>query len=129
MMNRIQKRCRTLAMPWLASILVVVGFALACAGPAHAFYVSKTVTAQNTYSDTIAPKIGNGFLGVSISGNAGSTVTLQRSYDNGTTWKDVGSYVADVEGALFDESYGVLYRIGVKTGDYVAGTIILMLIN
>jgi len=34
---------------------------------------------------------------ISLSGLSSDTATLQRSYDNGTIWKDVEAYTADTE--------------------------------
>jgi len=47
--------------------------------------VSKTIGAQNIFSDSIE-LIGK--FNVSISGIVGDTVVVQRSFDNGTLWKD-----------------------------------------
>jgi len=49
----------------------------------------------------------------------GTIVTLQRSFDNGTTWLDVKLYTAPAEEYGF-EPEGAIYRIGVKTSQYVA---------
>ena len=83
--------------------------------------VSKTISAQNTYSDEISVR---GPFNVSISGISGDTVHLQRSFDSGTLWKDVQAYTADKEDAGEELEAGVIYRIGVKTGNYSAGTIL-----
>jgi len=104
----------------LAGLLV---FLVLAAGTAFALgSVSKTVTAENTYSDSIAIF---GKFNVSISGISGDTVHVQRSFDAGTLWKDVESYTADKEDAGEEIEHDVIYRIGVKTGNYSAGTILL----
>ena len=84
-------------------------------------YVYKEISAQNTYSDAMAV---HGKFNVSISGISGDTVHVQRSIDGGTLWKDVKSYTADKEESGEEVEHGWIYRIGVKTGGYSAGTIL-----
>ena len=93
--------------------------------------VTKSITAQNTWSDQIAPIRTNehGYMNVSISGTWVATVTLQRTFDSGSTWVDVETKTANYEGYLVDLQRGIRYRIGVTTGDYTSGTVILRLSN
>ena len=89
--------------------------------------VEKTIEAQNVYTDTIEIQ---DYFNVSISGMVqADIVTLERSFDNGTLWKDVESYIADEEDTLYETEKGVIYRLGVKTGDYVGGGTILARIS
>lgn len=91
--------------------------------------VEKNITAQNTFSDPIritgvdATRI----FTIVVTGIAGDTVTLQRSLDEPGNWEDVAgeSYVADTTKTYDDglDNQIVFYRIGVKTGGYVAGVI------
>jgi hypothetical protein len=83
--------------------------------------VTKTITAQNTFSDAISMRKG-GFT-FTISGINGDTVYLQRSLD-GSTWLDLAYYTEDGVYAGLESSHGTKYRFGVKTGGYSAGTII-----
>ena len=80
---------------------------------------SKNIGAENIYTDVVS------FVGefnLSIWGTFVATVTLQRSFDNGTNWLDIATYTAPIEDAGF--GYGpAIYRAGVKTGDYTSGTI------
>ena len=48
----------------------------------------------------------------------GTIVTLQRSFNNGTTWLDVKLYTAPAEEYGF-EPEGATYRIGVKPAQYI----------
>jgi hypothetical protein len=96
--------------------------------------VTATATAQNTFTSAIRVS------GVStsrtytiiISGlsGTGSTVTRQQSLDseNGP-WTDVATYTADTTATTNDtlDNQIAWYRIGVDTGDYVAGTIVMTL--
>ena len=86
--------------------------------------VSKTITAENTYSDEMPI---HGKFNVSISGISGDTVHVQRSIDDGTVWKDVKSYTADKEESGEEVERGWIYRIGVKTSNYSTGTILARL--
>ena len=84
--------------------------------------VEATLVAENTFSDAIA--IRGGF-NLSISGISGDTVTLQRSFDAGANWKDVKSYTADKEDYGNESELGIQYRVGIKTGNYSAGTVVV----
>ena len=83
--------------------------------------VDATLIAQNTFTDEIEV---HGPYNVSISGISGDTVTLQRSFDQGTLWKDVESYTSDAEDSGEETERGALYRLGVKTDNFSAGTIL-----
>lgn len=88
------------------------------------FSQSASISAQNTFTTALDVQ---GYVGLSVDGIAGGTVvTVQRSYDAGSTWKDVESYTADIETYGF-EPEPVLYRVGVKTGDYGSGTVAVRL--
>jgi len=82
--------------------------------------VLKSITAQNTFSDEIAIQR---YFNVSITGIAGGTeVTVQRQTGvDGTTFTDVDSFTADTETYGYEPEL-VLYKIGVKTGDFGSGT-------
>jgi hypothetical protein len=82
--------------------------------------VTKSITAENTFSDEV--KI-QGYFNLSVSGIAGGTiVTVQRkSGVDGTNWQDVDTFDADKETYGFDpERFD--YRVGVKTGEFGSGT-------
>lgn len=86
--------------------------------------VSKTITAEDTFSESIAIY---GKFNVSISGISGDTVHVQRSIDGGTLWKDVKAYTANEEESGEEVERGWIYRIGVKAGGFSAGTILARL--
>lgn len=96
---------------------------------------SSSIAAENTFTSAISParKVGayfpEGYLNVSISGTWSGTVTLQRSFDSGSTWVDVETFTANDEGYLYDKERGILYRIGIKTGEYTSGTAVVRLSN
>lgn len=97
--------------------------------------VTATLTAENTFSEWLAPKIAlslndesAGFLNISVSAIGANTVTLQRRFGATDTERDVYTFVTnDVEESLYDHEVGVEYRIGIKTGNYSAGTTVVRL--
>lgn len=77
---------------------------------------TATIAAQNTFM-TGFKLFGRHNL--SISGTlAASTVTVQRSFDNGTTWLDVDTYTAPTQGVINEPEPNVMWRAGIKTGQY-----------
>lgn len=102
-----------------AVLLVIFILALVMpAGPALAGAVIKGLAAQNTYSNALQVEAGH--FNFSIYGTWAGTVTLQRSFDGGNTWLDVGAYTENTELAGY-EPEGALYRAGIKTGEYTSG--------
>ena len=81
----------------------------------------QSVAAENTFSDLV---FVHGYFNVSFTGTWAATVYVQRSFDNGSTWQDVGSYTENTELTGFEPESGVRYRFGVKTGDYSSGTVV-----
>jgi len=82
--------------------------------------VTKSITAQNTFSDEI--KI-QGYFNLSVSGIAGGTVvTVQKqSGVDGTNWTDVDDFSSDIETYGF-EAERQNYRVGVKIYHFGSGT-------
>lgn len=80
---------------------------------------SANITAQNTFTSGV---VLSGAFSLSISGTWAGTVTIQRSFDAGTTWLDVQNYTANFEDTGNEPAVGVLYRVGFKTGNYTSGT-------
>ena len=96
--------------------------------------VTATATAQNTFTNAIRVEgVDNQrVFTYSISGvsGTGSTVSLQRSLVSDTgPWTDVSNSTVDTTVPFDDglDNQVAYYRIGVKTGNYVAGTIIVTL--
>lgn len=83
--------------------------------------VTKTIEAENIFSDWIRLQQDFNF---SLSGSWTATVTLQRSFDKGTTPLDVEEFTENVERVGLDPEDGVLYRFGVKTGNFTSGSIV-----
>jgi len=83
---------------------------------------SASLSAANTWTDPV-PILGP--FNLSLSGTWAGTITLQRTFDGGTTWRDVATYTANIEDAGHEPELGVLYRAGFKTGEYTSGTAIV----
>jgi len=104
-------------------LCLILVLALASAAFATIKSSADGVAAQNTF---IPPILMQGVFNLSISGTWTGTVTLQRSFDKGTTWLDVGSYASNVESnAEFEAETGVYYRAGFKTSNYSNGTAVI----
>ena len=71
-----------------------------------------------TASEAFATKSG---FNMSLSGFGSATVQLQRSFDEGTSWKVVESFTADAERRVDDPGVGVWYRFSCSV--YTSGTI------
>lgn len=79
------------------------------------------ISAQNTFTPTLEMR---GYFNVSVwASTFDATVTLQRSFDSGTTWLDVSEFTANDEMVGHEPEKDVIYRIGVKTGDYGVNTV------
>lgn len=97
--------------------------------------VNQTITVQNTFSGAIrVTGVGDTRkFTYTITGltGTGSTVTLQQSVDSETgPWTDLSSFTADVTSVTTDglDNQIIWYRIGVKTGNYSTGTILVSLV-
>jgi len=91
--------------------------------------VEASISAENNFTGDIkVTGTGSGrAFSIFLSGlsGTGTTVTLQRSVNEPGTWADVTTYTTDQSVSYNDAlaNQTMYYRIGVKTGDYVAGTI------
>ena len=84
--------------------------------------VSADISAQNTFTDSVRLE---GYFNLSLSGTFAATVTVQRSIDN-STWVDVDTFTAASEDVGFEPEL-MWYRVGVKTGDFTSGTVVVRL--
>ena len=83
---------------------------------------ATSITAENTFTDAVDIF---GLFNLSISGTWVGTVTLQRSFDFGATWVDVTTYTANIQDAGDEPEKLVVYRAGIKTGEYTSGTAVI----
>ncbi len=84
--------------------------------------ISTSIGAQNIFSNTIEVDSGERVI-VNITGTWGATVTVQVSYDDGSNWLDLDATTSNASTAYTENLNDVLYRVGVKTGDYTSGTV------
>jgi len=89
--------------------------------------VTKDASAENTFTDWIEKTSPSPikYADFSIAGTWTGTITLQRTFDDGVTPKDVDTFTGNYEGSFTEWVAGVKYRIGFKTGDYTNGTAVL----
>ncbi len=105
---------------------------------------NATISAQNQFtvnpanSGTTQASTGTagttvyGPFAVLISGSFTATISIQRSADLGVTWQDVTIGIANTPVPLAvtapcilqlqENSRGILYRVGCKTGNYTSGS-------
>jgi hypothetical protein len=83
-------------------------------------FVTASVVAENSFTAALTINAGERVAISSSGGATSTTVTLQRRFD-GSNWRDVQSWVADVE-ASYQADAAAELRLGVKTGGYGSGT-------
>ena len=93
--------------------------------------VSVTLTGEAQFSESIRV-VGVGssrIFDLDITGTWTATVTLQRSFDDESSWTDVTTYTTNQNTTVNDglDNEIVYYRIGVDTGDYTSGTAVATL--
>ena len=92
-------------------------------GDIRGYRSSKASTGNLSAADTYVAALSLvADYNFSVSGTWVGTITLQRSFDNGTTWLDVATTTANVESIRFEPEVGVLYRAGFKAAQYTSGT-------
>jgi hypothetical protein len=84
---------------------------------------NKTITAANSFTDPVRL---TGFFNLSISGTFVGTVTVQRSFDEMATWKDVDIFTKPTEDWGMEPEV-CWYRAGVKAGEFTSGSIVVRL--
>jgi len=81
--------------------------------------VSRTITGSNVWTDRVQMV---GYFNISISGDWAGTITVQRSFDKGSTWYDVDQWDANTQEYGLEPERDVWYQAGFKDGDYESGT-------
>ena len=95
--------------------------------------LSKDITAQAEFAEDSTDDantetyLARGLFNISISGTFVATVTLQRSFDAGSTWHDVEEYTAATERVVDNANQKAMWRLGVKTGNFTSGTVAVAL--
>jgi hypothetical protein len=88
---------------------------------------TKTISAADSFTDPVHI-IGDFNLSIvgSTSPAFAGTVTVQRSTD-GTTWRDVDTWVNVSSEEVGYDPMKNFYRAGIKTGQYTAGSVTLQI--
>ena len=89
--------------------------------------VTASIAAQNTFTNTIqVTGVGESRrFAITLTGTWSATVWLQRSVGVTGNWVDVQSFTTNQATTYADslDNQIVFYRIGIKTGGYVSGTV------
>jgi hypothetical protein len=79
---------------------------------------TRSVTGENQFCD---PAEIVGHFNISISGTWVGTVTVQRTFDGGSTWFDVATWTDNTQEYGFEPERQVHYRAGMKLDEFVSG--------
>ena len=85
---------------------------------------TRTITGENLFTDA-AELVG--YFNLSITGTWVGTVTVQRSFDSGSTWYDVDTWTTNTQEYGLEPERGIQYRVGIKTGGYTSGSCVVRL--
>ena len=80
------------------------------------------LSSENVFTESI--RLTKGYFNFSLRGTWQATVTVQRSFDGGDTWGDVKDFDENGEYVGYEPEENVLYRFGIKAGNYTSGTVI-----
>ena len=83
--------------------------------------VEQAISGSNVFSKIVDNIRGN--YNYSLAGTWVGTITLQRSFDEGNTWRDVDSHTENIETYGYEPGENVYYRFGFKTGEYTSGQV------
>lgn len=85
--------------------------------------VTKSVAAENIFSDEVVLEPGE--FNLQLSGTWVATVTVLRKFNDDATWYPVETFTEN--GAYVGSEPGrkVTYKVGVETGDYTSGTVVI----
>jgi len=84
----------------------------------------RSIAAESLFTDSLELK---GHFNISLSGTWVGTLTVQRSFDSGSTWFDVKTFTQNAQEYGYEPEGGIYYRAGVKTGEYTSGTVVVRL--
>lgn len=94
--------------------------------------VTKSISTANIFTDTVEVTGADSarVINIVVTGTFSATWHLQRSFDGGSSWLDVTSGTTATSTSFNDGLTNaiVLYRLGVKTGNYTSGTLLCSLV-
>jgi len=83
----------------------------------------KTITAENQFTGWLFVDKKQRFS-MNIAGTFDATITMQKSYDGGTTtFDDEVTFTKPSNEVGLPQPESAWFRTGVKTGDFVSGTV------
>lgn len=85
--------------------------------------VLVTASGENQFTDSVKVTGTDRTVSLTITGTWVGTVTVQRSFDEGVSWRDYSTYVTNATPTISDglTNQIVWYRAGIDTGDYTSG--------
>ena len=83
---------------------------------------NRSITAQNQFTDLVGTVVPSNDIGVDIKGTFVATVTVQFKHPGQAAWQDLATYTAPASFNIIPVSE-LMYRVGVKTGDFTSGTV------
>ena len=100
--------------------------------------IIDTLTTDSTWTDSLDAKHwqGEGHLNISIFTDSSwnATVSLQRRFDTTSAWMTVKEYTptdtvsgGSIQEYVKDKEPRVFYRLGIATGNYTSGSVIVRL--
>ncbi len=94
--------------------------------------VTKSISTDNDFTNSIeVTGVGSArAFSIIVTGTFSATWHLQQSFDGGSSWLDVSNSTATSSTSYNDglTNNTVLYRVGVKTGNYTSGTLVMSLV-
>lgn len=78
----------------------------------------RTITDKAQFTDAT---VMYSYFNLSISGTWTGTITCQRSFDAGQSWRDIASWTANTEEYGFEPERFVYYQVGVKASSNFSG--------
>ena len=87
---------------------------------------SAEINIDDSWTDSVEAD-RNESIFIELGGVWEGTVTLQRSANDGATWEDVYVYKDNINTTHTEYEDDIIYRLGIKSGDYTSGTASLTL--
>ena len=81
-------------------------------------------TGDDQWSESLGVPAGE--FNLSIWGTFVAIVRIQRTFDNGLNWLEVDTYDAPIEQGG-TEPEGSKYRVGIASGEYISGTVYILM--
>lgn len=106
----------------------IADFTQTASTPTNEVTIGSAPGASGIFTDPV--KVNEkGYLNISVFGESAweAIVTLQRSFDGGSNYVDFDTFTVNYQDGHTDHEPNVLYRIGVKNGDWTSGDVTVRL--